>query len=255
MNDIKQSVNAQFSQVAANYKTSQVHATGHELQTMAKLIAGSAKVLDLGCGAGHASMAVAPVCGTVTAYDLSADMLAQVDSLAAERGVSNIQTQQGDVEALPFDDAQFDAIVTRYSAHHWPNPLTALAEARRVLKPSGTLLVCDIVAPEQPAADSFLQTFEILRDMSHVRDFRVSEWQRMLTTVGFAPELVDQWRMQISFTKWTTRMATPAPKVAMIEALFDEAQSEIRATFDIAPNRDYKLFCALLQARPRVIAF
>ncbi len=249
MQNIKQSVNTQFTNVAANYKTSVVHATGHEFQTMADLVSGSSNVLDLGCGAGHTAAAVAPVCDQVTAYDLSDAMLAQVNSLCEDRGLSNVTTQQGDVEKLPFDDASFDAIVTRYSAHHWPNPLTALREAHRVLKPGGTFLVCDIVAPESPAADTFLQALELLRDRSHVRDFRISEWQRMLAETGFAPELVDEWRMQIDFTRWTIRMATPQPKIALIETLFDEAQAEVRTAFDIAPNRAFKLFCALLKAK------
>ncbi len=249
MQDIKQSVNAQFTNVAANYKTSVVHATGHEFQVMADIVKGSSNVLDLGCGAGHTAAAVAPVCEHVTAYDLSDAMLAQVNSLCEDRGLTNVTTQQGDVEQLPFDDASFDAIVTRYSAHHWPNPLTALREAHRVLKPSGTFLICDIVAPESPTADTFLQAFELLRDRSHVRDFRISEWDDMLTKTGFTPQLLDEWRMQIEFTRWTTRMATPQPKIAMIETLFDEAQAEVRTAFDIEPNRNFKLFCTLLQAK------
>lgn len=248
MQTIKQSVASQFGNVAANYKNSPVHATGHDLQLLGNLVAGSQHVLDLGCGAGHASIAAAPHCGTVTAYDLSSDMLSQVTALCQDRHISNISTRQGDVEALPFDDDSFDAIITRYSAHHWPNILVALREARRILKAGGKFIVIDIVAPEKPAADSFLQAVEILRDRSHVRDFRVTEWQRMLAMAGFSSEVVDQWRMQIDFSRWTTRMETPVAKVSMIEILFDESQAEIRATFDIEPTYNFKLFCALLKA-------
>ena len=246
--NIKQSVNAQFSNVAANYKTSTVHATGHDLQRMGDLISGSQRVLDLGCGAGHASLAVAATCGQVIAYDLSDAMLAQVRELCAERDINNVTTRQGDVEQLPFADNEFDAIVTRYSAHHWPQPEVALTEARRVLKPGGTLLVCDGVAPNNYAADSFLQCFEILRDPSHVREHTVAQWQMMLRNAGFTPTVEDEWQMQITFEKWVTRMATPEHNVEMIRRLFVGSSAEIQLTFDIQPNQDFKLLCALLSA-------
>ncbi|WP_163311821.1 class I SAM-dependent methyltransferase, partial [Enterobacter cloacae] len=91
-----------------------------------------------------------------------------------------LHTQAGRAERLPFDDAAFDIVATRFSAHHWYDVRKGLAEARRVLKPGGKLVIVDIVAPEVPLLDTLLQTAEVLRDVSHVRDYRVSEWQAML---------------------------------------------------------------------------
>ena len=54
----------------------------------------------------------------------------------------------------------------------------------RVLKPGGSLVVVDVVASESPLADTALQTLEMLRDPSHVRDYRVSEWLVMLADAG-----------------------------------------------------------------------
>ena len=94
-------VAAQFGATASAYLTSAVHASGADLQQLKDELAAlipetnrpRSRVLDLGCGAGHASFAAAAVAGEVTAYDLSADMLAVVEAAARERGLSNIRTR------------------------------------------------------------------------------------------------------------------------------------------------------------------
>jgi len=139
METLKESVEQQFSRTADAYRTSSVHAGGADLEQMVALAAltGREAVLDAGCGAGHTAAALAPFARSVVAFDLSERMLAVTAQLAAARGLTNLTTRQGDVEALPFDDASFDLVVSRYSAHHWPHPQAALAEIRRVLKPGG----------------------------------------------------------------------------------------------------------------------
>ena len=117
-----------FGTTAAAYLTSAVHATGADLQTLAREVAATpgASVLDLGCGAGHVSFAVAPHAQSVVAYDIAEPMLATVAGAAAERGLTNIRTQQGPAEKLPFDDASFDWVLSRMSAHHWHGVPAAL---------------------------------------------------------------------------------------------------------------------------------
>src|SRR5512138_2454805 len=151
--DIKQSVERQFGPVAANYATSAVHVAGPDLTAM--LAAAGARpdqrALDAGCGAGHTALAFAPQLAQVIALDLTEAMLAQGRKLARDRGIANITFQRGDVERLPFPDSSFDLVTSRYSAHHYPHPHVALAEFARVLKPGGTFLLVDVVAPEPPA--------------------------------------------------------------------------------------------------------
>lgn len=82
---------------ASAYLTSAVHASGRDLQRLAERLADfpQAKVLDMGCGAGHASFTAAGQVAEVTAYDLSSQMLEVVAAAAKEKGFSNIVTQQG----------------------------------------------------------------------------------------------------------------------------------------------------------------
>ena len=83
----------------------------------------------------------------------------------------------GDIEHLEFADGSFDVVVSRYSAHHYPHPAVAIAEIARVLKPGGVFLLADVVSPEDPTADTYMNAIEVLRDPSHVRDHRVDQWQ------------------------------------------------------------------------------
>lgn len=114
-------VEKQFGSRASAYLTSTVHASGRDLQRLAERLADfpQAKVLDMGCGAGHASFTAAGQVAEVTAYDLSSQMLEVVAAAAKEKGFSNIVTQQGYAETLPFADVSFDVVISRYSAHHW----------------------------------------------------------------------------------------------------------------------------------------
>ena len=166
-------VEKQFGSQANAYLTSTVHATGRDLQRLAERLSAfpQARVLDMGCGAGHASFVAAQHVQQVVAYDLSSQMLEVVAEAAKDRGLENIATRQGYAESLPFEDNVFDVVISRYSAHHWHDVGRALREVNRVLKPGGVLIVMDVMSPGHPVRDIWLQTVEALRDTSHVRNY------------------------------------------------------------------------------------
>ncbi|MDR3463827.1 MAG: class I SAM-dependent methyltransferase, partial [Beijerinckiaceae bacterium] len=157
-------VAAQFGPRAMAYVASKDHAQGADLERLATLAAArpGARVLDLGCGGGHVSFTVAPFAREVVAYDLSEEMLAAVAATAAARGLTNIVTQQGMAEDLPFPAAHFDIVATRYSAHHWRDLAAGLAGIRHVLKPGGLAVIMDVISPGDPQPDTFLQAIELL---------------------------------------------------------------------------------------------
>jgi ubiquinone/menaquinone biosynthesis C-methylase UbiE len=243
-------VDRQFGQVAQAYLTSAVHAQGADLDALAALAQSvpQAKVLDLGCGGGHVSFAMAPHVAAMVAYDLSEDMLGVVAAEAVRRGLTHLHTQAGRAEALPFDDAALDIVATRFSAHHWYDVRKGLAEARRVLKPGGKLVIVDIVAPEAPLLDTLLQTAEVLRDASHVRDYRVSEWQAMLADAGFQPGTPRTWKLTMAFDTWITRIRTPQVRADAIRDLFDHAADEARTYFAVAHDHSFAIDAMMLEA-------
>ncbi|HWX02822.1 class I SAM-dependent methyltransferase [Collimonas sp.] len=235
-------VSEQFGSTAAAYLTSTVHAQGADLQQLADYARQfkQGKALDVGCGAGHAAFAMAPHIGTVIAYDLAAEMLEVVQGAAAERGLHNLHVQQGSADRLPFADASFDLVCTRYSAHHWKDLPRALAEMARVLKPGGKCIVIDTASPEDILSDTYLQSVELLRDTSHVRNRSVSAWRQLLGDAGLRPATEQSWKLPLQFDTWVARMRTPPERVAAIRSLWDSAPSEVSAYFDL--QTDYSFF-------------
>lgn len=237
----QQTVLNQFDRVAANYRTSAVHARGADLTRLAAAAAAlqPQHVLDLGCGAGHAAVAVAPFAGRVSAVDLSPAMLRQTADLALERGLHNLSLHQSDVTALPFAAAAFDVVISRYSAHHWPDLAAACRELARVMTRDGTALIVDVITHDAARHDTFLQTLEYLRDPSHVRDYHPREWAQALEAAGLQMKVLERRPLPLNFHDWTTRMQTPAATVAVLRTLLDSADDDLRDVFAI----DDRQFC------------
>ena len=242
-NTVHNLVSKQFSPRAAAYVQSAVHAQGEDLKELAEFASANrfARALDLGCGGGHASFALAPHVGEITAYDLSAEMLSAVAAEAARRGFANLKTQQGTVEKLPFADASFDFAVTRFSAHHWHDIRAGLREARRVLKLGAPAMFLDVFAPANPLLDTFLQTFEMLRDPSHVRDYSVAEWTNMLREAGFDPSAATERRIHIDYAQWIARMQTPKVYADAIRALQKDMSEDVLKHYAIEADGSFML--------------
>ncbi len=243
-------VEGQFGSRASAYLTSAVHAQGADLDALASLVQGGsqARVLDLGCGGGHVSFKVAPQVREVVAYDLSQDMLSVVARAARERGLGNVATTQGVAEKLPFDDDSFDAVLSRYSAHHWRDVEGGLREAARVLKPGGIAGFVDAVSPGPPLLDTYFQAIEVLRDPSHVRDYTRAEWERALAAAGLVVDTTSAYRVRLDFAVWVERMRTPQIQIDAIRALQRAASDAVTRHLAIEADGSFTIDTALFAA-------
>jgi SAM-dependent methyltransferase len=237
----------QYAPRAKDYVTSAVHSAGPDLDYIASELRGrsQARVLDLGCGGGHVSYRAAPLVREVVACDVTQAMLDVVAATAAERGLSNIAVRLASAENLPFADAEFDVVLSRFTTHHWQDMEAGLREARRVLTPGGRAIFIDTVAPADRTLDTHLQAIELLRDVSHVRNYSIAEWVAALSRAGFVLEGVTiRSLFRMDFPVWTARTRTPASHVAAIRSLQITAPAIVKEYFQIGEDGSFDLQAA-----------
>jgi SAM-dependent methyltransferase len=139
-------------------------------------------VLDVACGPGILACAFARVARHVTGIDLTPAMLERARLLQTDQGLTNLTWHHGDVLPLPFADAAFTLVVSRFAFHHLLDPAAVLAEMRRVCAPGGTVMVVDSApAPDKAAA---FNRAELLRDPSHTRALPLAEHRALFAKAG-----------------------------------------------------------------------
>jgi SAM-dependent methyltransferase len=106
-------------------------------------------VVDIGCGEGYLTIEVSRWARRVTAVDRSATVLARAKALAARRRAVNITFKRGELEQLPLAAGSVDVALLSQALHHATDPAQAAAEAVRVLRPGGKLLVLELRAHEE----------------------------------------------------------------------------------------------------------
>ena len=106
-------------------------------------------VADVGCGEGYLTLEAARWARSVIGIDRSDEVLERARALAARRRVTNVQWKKGDLARLPLRDASIDVALLSQSLHHAADPEDALAEAVRVLRPGGRVLLLDLREHDQ----------------------------------------------------------------------------------------------------------
>ena len=251
--EIHQRVNAQLGAAVAAYSGSLTHSDPNALGRVVELAGPKPGdiALDIATGAGHTALALAPHVTEVIAYDVTEPMLAETLRNATARGLTNVSTRQGTAEALPFADASFDIVTVRQAPHHYADVRRAVREMARVAKPGARVVIVDSVSSEDESLDRQWNYMERLRDPSHVRNYRPSEWRAfvadaLLRITYEEISYVTEKGGPMDFLAWIRRINTPPAAAEEVTRLFREASPALAAALRIQSVDGAIFFCVPL---------
>lgn len=179
-----QTIVEQFSRQAIPFSELPGHSQSMQILIELSGVSESDDVLDIACGPGLVACEFAPHARHVTGVDITQQMIEQAKERQKEKQLSNLSWQVGNVLPLPFPDAHFSIVLTRYSFHHFLMPAAVLAEMLRVCKPGGKVMVVDVV--QQPEKAEAYDQLEKLRDPSHVHALTFPEMAAIVEASGLS---------------------------------------------------------------------
>jgi ubiquinone/menaquinone biosynthesis C-methylase UbiE len=150
-------------------------------------------VLDVGCGPGSITLGLAEIVapGQVLGIDSQAHLVAQASLRAAQRGLATARFEVADLYRLPYADASFDAVFANGVLMHLREPVRALAELRRVLRPAGVAGIRDpdfgtaLFSPLMPRLEHWLTLRVRVRQFNGGDPFLSRHYRRLLLEAGF----------------------------------------------------------------------
>ena len=178
-------------------------------------------VLDVACGPGLITCAVAKIARHVTGIDITPAMIEEARNRQQSMGLSNMEWKVGDVLPLPFVDSSFSAVITRYSFHHFLEPEAVLTEMVRVCRPGGRLAVVDVFmsTPEQAEAYNRMEKY---RDSSHTRALLLSELTGMFHDAGLRQMKTAFYKLDVELEKLLTASCTKPDDAQMVRRIFED---------------------------------
>lgn len=168
-------------------------------------------VADLGAGTGSLARMLAPFVARVVAVDRSREMLVAARERLAD--LENVEVREGELEALPLKDGEADVAILSLVLHHVLEPAAVLAEAARILRPGGRLVVVEMRAHDR---------VEYREEMGHL-------WQ------GFARDRMKVWLEEAGLRRVFTRPIPPDPDARGPLLFLATARKDLQE--EVAPDR------------------
>lgn len=222
---------AQYGAVAANYATSESHARGDDLvwfgAKAAILPPGDA--LDIACGGGFATRALAAAGHRVLATDLTPESVA-----AARAAVPEVtRWAAGAAERLPVKPESMDVVGCRIAPHHFADIAAFVDEVARVLKPGGTFLLVDTTVPLDEELAAWLDDVERRRDPSHERSWSPSRWRAVVSGARLEVQETQLFRKRHELEPWLARAGCTGDQAADVRHRFANAPAKAREAYAI----------------------
>jgi len=214
----------QFTRQAVPFAELPGHATSLDLLDELVQSKSTDKMLDVACGPGIVACSFAEKVGHVTGVDLTPEMLRQAQQKQEAKGLKNLEWVEGSADSLPFPDASFSLVVSRYAFHHFERPEVVFAEMCRVCQPGGRLLVVDVALPEEQVAA--YDALEKLRDPSHVHVLSRDEIHELLNRQKLNDIRFGEYKVELSVEE---QLAASFPVPGGAEQFRTRIQNDVSA--------------------------
>ena len=190
MSDQRETYTPGYSDVAIRYMRRR-HAA-RDAAFLLPLLKPGMSLLDCGCGPGTITVglaeAVAP--GSVVGVDLESNQMTIAERTARDRGLTNVRFETASVYKLPFPDRSFDAVFSHALFEHLAEPLAALLEVRRVLRPGGVAAIAspdwsgNLMAPPDAEAERAVDVFKAIQRRNGGNPYIGRELGRLMQEAG-----------------------------------------------------------------------
>jgi ubiquinone/menaquinone biosynthesis C-methylase UbiE len=196
-------VRERFTRTARQFAEFSLSNRRAEAEALLRLAAprGTEGAVDVACGPGTFTCTFAPRVARILGVDLTPAILWQGRAAAERAGLANVAFALGDAHWLPLGDAAFDLGVCGYSIHHFSDPLRALGEMARVLKPGGRLALADIIVPDGADPEA-ANAIERARDASHCATLTRAQFESLLAAARLRILSLEASSRQRSFRDW-----------------------------------------------------
>lgn len=189
----------------------------------------SARALDVACGPGFLTLALAKRCREAIGLDATDAFLALARDEAKRRDLDNVRFERADVEEIPFAAGCFDLVTCRAAFHHFPRPQRVIAEMARVTAPGGRIVVADLLGSEDAGQAELHDRIERLCDPTHARALPESEFMRIFEVAGLEVSRNLQSSLDYDLDEWIDHgapdEATRRQIVALMEADLEPART------------------------------
>jgi SAM-dependent methyltransferase len=182
-------------------------------------------VLDVACGPGVLTCALAERVRHATGIDVTPAMIDRAKRLQADKQLANVEWRVGEAAPLPWPDATFSLVVCRYAFHHFHDPERVLGEMRRVCRPGGRVCVIDVALHGGPPQVEAFNRMERLRDPSHVRAFPLEELCGLFADAGLPVSNCAHYRLEFELNALLNGSFPVDGGEPVIRGMFEESLS------------------------------
>ncbi len=249
--DQLQRVRSRFTRTAEEFASFALTTRGDEAERLALLAApgGDEFALDLACGPGTFTRAIAARVRHLVALDLTPAMLDQARQATSRAGLANVAFACGDANALPLADSALGLAVCAYGLHHFLDPARPICELGRVVRSGSRVALVDMIVPGGADVD-WNNRIERARDSSHARTLTAAEIRALLEAAGLRVLVQETSERLREFDGWMQSVKWPpgTPAYAETRRLMEASIPGDRAGFrprlvaasaaELAPARD-----------------